>query len=95
MKILDWTKPSVADLSAIRGGLIREASVPIAIRVLEQIRRQADQLEAFPALGTALTPTRRKLRVRGTNYVIIYRIKSTAIEILRVHHVRQDWQQPE
>jgi toxin ParE1/3/4 len=91
MKVLDWTKPSIADLSDIRNWLITEAGTSIAVRVLEQIRQQAEQLETFAALGPAVAATRRKWRVHGTNYVIVYRITSTSIDVLRIHHVRQNW----
>lgn len=91
MRILSWTKASIADLTNIRHWLVNEASTSIAIRLLTQIRQQASKLEAFPALGTTVTATERKLRVRGTNYVILYRIRPDSVEVLRVRHNRQDW----
>ena len=95
MRGIVWTQPSIADLSDIRNWLIVEAGRSIAVRTLEKIRRQAEQLEAFAALGPALTATRRKMLVQKTNYVIVYRIKAKSIDVLRVHHVRQNWRPPE
>ena len=95
MTVIVWTKPSIADLSEIRHWLVTEAGRLIAVRVLEPIRQQAEQLETFAALGPALTATRRKMLVQKTNYVIVYRIKAKSIDVLRVHHLRQNWRPPE
>lgn len=91
MTIVRWSKAAVADLADIHGWLIREASRPIARRLLSHIRVQAEVLESFPAIGTVIGEAERKLRVRGTNYVILYRPGRESVEVLRVHHNRRDW----
>ncbi len=95
MKVIVWTKPSIADLSDIRHWLISEAGTQIAARKLGAIRQQARQLETFASLGPSLTGTRRKMRVSNTKYIIEYRIKATTIDVLRVHHHRRNWRPPE
>ncbi len=95
MKVIVWTKLSIVDLSGIRDRLVTEAGKPSALRTFERIRQQAQKFEAFAALGPALTAKRRKMLVRKTSYVIIYRIKATSIDILRVKHVRQNWRPTE
>ena len=38
-----------------------------------------------------MNEVQRKFAVRGTPYILVYRIVSGAIEILRVRHNREDW----
>ena len=91
MKTINWSRASIVDLTAIRHWLVTEASEPVARRLLTQIRTQASQLASFPSIGSAIGQSERKLRVRGTSYVIAYRTSSERVEVLRVHHNRQDW----
>jgi plasmid stabilization system protein ParE len=48
-----------------------------------------------PEAGPALADGARKWRVRGTDYVLIYRPVRQGIQVLRVHHARQDWRKVE
>lgn len=95
MKVIVWTRPSIADLSDIRHWLITQAGGPIAARIFGEIRRQAEQFETFASLDPVLTSTRRKMRVSNTKYIIEYRIMEATIDVLRVHHVRRNWRPSE
>lgn len=88
---LDWSRRSLADIDNIKA-YIRTSDPPAAYRVFTAIRATADRLRRFPRIGP---PGRqqgtREIVVRGTPYLIVYRLAGTTIEILRVLHGRQDW----
>jgi len=90
-----WSGPAVADLSNIRQWLIDEADKPTALRMLRKIRAQSIQLATFPSVGTLLDQSQRKLRVRGTPYVLLYDLDHGEVSILRVRHAHEDWRPPE
>lgn len=48
-------------------------------------------LAGYPGAGPVLDGAIRKWRVRGTEYVILYRIADDGVEIVRLHHARRDW----
>ena len=55
----------------------------VVARVLEAIAQLADQ----PGLGRpGRVPSTRELVVAGTRYIVPYRVKRNAVEILRVLH---------
>lgn len=93
--IFDWSKPSTADLEQIRHWLVDEADPATAARILGEIRQQAANLENFPSRFPEMPGRQRKLIVKRTKYIIVYRVRSTTIEILRVHHASQNWRAPE
>ena len=51
-------------------------------------------LADFPAAGAILHGDERKWHVPTTDYILIYRISGDDVEILRVHHGREDWRRP-
>jgi plasmid stabilization system protein ParE len=91
MKALLWSIPAEADLAGIDDywfGLDRDQ----ADRLLDRIEQAAERLRFLPEGGPIIgNDTTRKWRVAGAPYILLYRVRSDAIEILRVHHARQDW----
>jgi toxin ParE1/3/4 len=61
-------------------------------RVVLRILRAVDLLKKNPALGRAgrVTGT-RELVVAGTPYIVPYRVRGEAVEILRVFHAARKW----
>lgn len=58
------------------------------------IRHTANRLIRLPHIGRpGRWPGTREIVVRGTRYLMPYRIMPDAIEILRVLHGRQRWPQ--
>jgi len=51
----------------------------------------ANILKSFSAIGLILDGATRSLRIRRASYVLVYRIRDPAMQILRVRHDRQDW----
>jgi toxin ParE1/3/4 len=63
-----------------------------ADRLIARLRQRAASLAARPEQGR---PSRlegvRELVVAGTSYVLFNRITAATIEVVRVHHTRQQW----
>lgn len=85
-----WSDASRRDLRHI-DDFISGDNAEAALGILRRIRRSADLLEQFPAIGPMLQGEQRYLSVRGAPYVIIYRIDNARIEVIRVRHVREHW----
>ena len=88
---IDWTRPALEDLRGIDDWLTREASPTVALRTMVTIRHRAVFLENFPRGGRPLPNAHRILRVFDTPYLIRYRIVADVVQVLRVHHEREDW----
>jgi toxin ParE1/3/4 len=57
-----------------------------------RIEIAASQLAEYPLVGRAgRVPGTRELLVLGTPYLLAYRVKADAIEILRVLHGARRW----
>ena len=83
------TAPALADLLRIRA-YIGQDNPAAANRVAVQIVAACDRLEYLPERGrTGLVPGTREL-VALWPYVIVYRIVSEGVQILRVWHGSQD-----
>jgi toxin ParE1/3/4 len=88
---LAWTVAALQDLAAARAYIAQDnpaAADNQAGRILVAVTR----LLRFPEIGR---PGRRggtrELVVNRTPYVVAYRVRADAIEILRVLHARQRW----
>lgn len=91
MRLIEWTASARGDLRGIDGWLEREASPATALATLLAIRERADFLIRFPHGGRPHADGTRILRVFRTPYLIRYRLKGERVEVLRVHHEREDW----
>jgi addiction module RelE/StbE family toxin len=85
-----WTQPAAADLAVIADHLRDEAGIVVAHRTIELLHAAATGLVRFPERG-------RPGRVAGTRelivapYVIAYRVRPKAVQILRVLHGARRW----
>ena len=96
MRELRWTKAALADLYRISAYLEREARPEVALNTLSVIRYRANLLLDFPHSGPPVRDRGfRSLRVHGTPYIIAYRLGTGSLEILRIHHERENWRMPE
>jgi toxin ParE1/3/4 len=66
---------------------------PIAARnTVQRIQAAVDQLAQYPNLGrSGRVRLTRELIVGGTPWIIVYRIRADAVEIIRVLHGAQMW----
>jgi toxin ParE1/3/4 len=88
---LVWTVAALRDLAAARAYIAHDN----ALAADDQIGRvlvAVTRLLRFPELGR---PGRRggtrELVVNRTPYIVAYRVRPEAVEILRVLHARQRW----
>jgi plasmid stabilization system protein ParE len=65
------------------------------LKLLDWVDQTARLLAAHPALGASIGVAGfRKMRVRGTSYILLYRATRDAIEVARVFHSARDWRRP-
>lgn len=85
-----WSDASRLDIQRIDEFISRE-NADAALAILRRIRHSAALLEQFPSIGPSLEADHRYLSVRGTSYVIVYRLQTGQVEVSRARHVREDW----
>jgi toxin ParE1/3/4 len=86
-----WSPEAAAEFTAIIQ-YIRQDNADAALRVARTIYRTIAQLKTFPNRG-------RPGRVDGTRelvfpplpFVVVYRVKESAVEIVRLLHGAQRW----
>lgn len=90
MHVIHWKKQAINDLIKI-GQHISKDSPANAGKMIDLIEDKVTPLAAHPHLG-------RTGRKRGTHelvahesYVVIYRVLTKKVEILRVKHTAQQW----
>ena len=81
-----WLHTALANLDAEAEFIARE-NPAAARRVVTAINRAVEKLRRYPALGRPgrITGT-RELVVPGTPYILPYRVRNDAVEVLRVFH---------
>jgi toxin ParE1/3/4 len=88
---LVWTDLAIRDLASARA-YIAQDNPPAADRQVERVLAAVANLLQFPAIGR---PGRRagtrELVISRTPYIVAYRLRGDAIELLRVMHSRQRW----
>lgn len=63
-----------------------------AMRVIERIRAAVRRLAASPALGRpGRVADTRELVIPGTPYIVPYRVKGEALQIITILHSAQRW----
>lgn len=89
---LSWTAPALSDLAAVHAH-IAEDNPRAAVAMVERIVARAElQLSRLPESGrSGRIANTRELVVSGTPYILPYRIRGEAIQILRVLHTARRW----
>lgn len=90
MPRLTWSPAARRDLHAIDAFLL-ERDARAAVRTLQAIRASAGRLLDYPRIGRALDEPFRVLGVRGTPYLLVYRLRGGEVEIIRIRHSRENW----
>jgi addiction module RelE/StbE family toxin len=86
-----WTRAAIRDLTRARDYIAREN--PTAAReIASHIVDATERIIKFPEVGRVgrVTGT-REMVVSGTQYLVVYRLKKSAVHFLRVLHGRQEW----
>ena len=88
---LRWTTPARRDLVAILD-YIDDHDPAAASSVLERVESAAIRLRSFPLLGReGVVADTRELAIPTLPYLLVYRVRRDAIEILRVLHGARQW----
>jgi len=86
-----WLRTALANLDAEAKYVARD-SPAAAAKLVTVVNRSVQNLRRFPAMGR---PGRvvgtRELVVPGTPYIVPYRVRNDAIEVLRVFHAARRW----
>ena len=86
-----WLEEAIHDLDALQSSIAQDnekAAANVAMKILNAI----DTLSTQPDMGRAgRVPSTRELVITGTPYIIPYRVKQNAIEILHVYHSAMQW----
>ncbi|HVB82636.1 MAG TPA: type II toxin-antitoxin system RelE/ParE family toxin [Candidatus Binataceae bacterium] len=86
-----WLDQAVNDLKAVRS-YIAEDNPLAAGEVAQRIRQAVRVVRDYPAAGrSGRVPNTRELVVTGTPYILPYRVRAGAVEILRVLHGARKW----
>jgi len=86
-----WLSVALANLEA-EADYIAEDNPAAADRLVQRIFRATDLLATNPAMGRpGRVPGTRELVVADTPYIIPYRVRANAVEILRVFHAARKW----
>lgn len=92
MNAVSWTGPAEHDLEKIDDYWFLVAP-DLADAMLAKIEASVCFLRGMPRAGWRIEETEaRRWSVRGTPYLLVYRIQADTIEILRVRHERENWQ---
>jgi plasmid stabilization system protein ParE len=86
-----WTLPAADDLEAIKNYL-QQHFPHFAEPTVRTIYRRIRSLAAAPNRGRpGLRKGTRELVLSPLPYIVVYVVKSEAIEILHIHHGSRDW----
>lgn len=86
-----WLEDALADLDDVYGYVAAD-NPQAAERIFRRIRDAVRSLAEQPNRGRpGRVPGTRELVVTGTPYLLPYRVREQAIEVLRVYHGARQW----
>ena len=84
-----WLKGALQSLRSVHAYIAAE-NPAAARRVLGRIEQATDNLKAYPLSGReGMVQGTRELVLAGLPYLIVYRVKNSEVQILRVFHSKQ------
>lgn len=87
-----WTEPALQHLHEAYD-YIQLDKPSAAAGVAGLIEAATERLRLFPQMGRpSRRPNTRELAVAGTPFVLVYRVRNDALEILALYHGAQNWQ---
>lgn len=91
MKII-WSPEAIDDLAALRAYISRDnpsAARRVALHLLEMVETT---LAENPHIGRpGRVPGTREFVIDKTPYIVPYRVKDSALQILRIYHGARRW----
>jgi len=90
-KPVKWLRKALKNLEQAYN-YVAETNVDAAIAIVLKIQAATDQLSEFPMMGrTGRVDGTRELVIANTPYIIIYRVKGSMVEVLRVLHTSRKY----
>jgi toxin ParE1/3/4 len=88
---IEWLRGALANLNAEAEYIARD-NPAAARRMVAAITEAVEHLREHPAMGRhGRVPGTRELVIPDTPYIIPYRVRGNAVEILRVFHAARRW----
>ena len=88
---VEWLRAAIENLNAVAEYISRD-NPAAAVRTVAAIVDAVENLKRFPALGRpGRVSGTRELVVPGTPYIVPYRVRGDAVELLRVFHPARKW----
>jgi addiction module RelE/StbE family toxin len=89
--LVRWTVPAADDLTSIKTYL-QQPHPQFAESTVRTIYKRIRSLRAAPCRGRpGHRSGTRELPLTPLPYVVVYSVRSEAVEILHIHHGAQDW----
>jgi toxin ParE1/3/4 len=86
-----WLRVALANLEE-EADYIAEDNPAAADRLVQRVMRAVDLLGKNPAMGRpGRVSGTRELVVADTPYIVPYRVRTNAVEVLRVFHAARRW----
>jgi len=88
---LKWTVHALQDLKETANHLARE-NPEAAAKMAARIQEAVEYLLDYPGIGRAgRVSDTKELVVTGTPFIVIYRLRSPTVQILRLLHHARKW----
>lgn len=95
MPRIEWTTPAADEFERCQA-YYQGIDAHAARRLAERVHRAIHLLRGAPDCGRpGLRNGTRELVVPGTPYIVVYRNRGDAVQLLDVFHSRQDWMRRE
>ena len=85
---IKWTRTALRALDEVAGYIANDNPARATTFVLE-LRNSVNKLQDHPELGRAGRVLGTRELILHKNYIAIYRLRGSDIEILRLHHAAQ------
>ncbi len=86
---LKWTKTALRTIDEI-AQYIAQDNPATATSFFRELRQSTETLGSFPGMGRAGRVHGTRELVIEENYLAIYRVRGSDVEILRIHHVARN-----
>lgn len=88
---IEWARPAVRDLREA-GAFVALDNPGAAARMANRVREAVEWLPDQPNIGRpGRVPGTRELVVSGTPFLIVYRVRGAAVQVLRLLHHARKW----
>ena len=88
---IEWTRPAIRDIREA-ADFIASDNPGAAARMAERVTEAVEWLPDQPNIGRpGRVPGTRELVVSGTPFLVVYRVRGAAVQILRLLHHARKW----